>query len=316
MPTKMRGVLEGLRDDSRRQTKRRIVRYSQRLVVVAHRYHASNRAEHFVTIKLHGVMAVIEQSRRHAKCALGPREMFAAEHQSRAFAFAYIDVAKILFKLAAVDNRAHLHAVVQRASYLHTAQFRGQPLDELPVHRMCHHQPRRGGALLSRTGIGALERTLDCDVDVRIVEHDKRILAAHSICSLMRFGAATAAIRRPVSSEPVNEMPLTERDPASSLPTDAPAPINRLNVPAGNAWRLMISVSAHALAGVRLAGLNRTALPNARAGAIFQLAVAIGKFQGVITPTRPSACGWISISIGRRSVSALPPNWRRTSAAK
>jgi len=44
----------------------------------------------------------------------------------------------------------------------------------------------------------------------------------------------------------------------------------------------IISVNATALAGVRFAGFHITALPKASAGAIFQLAVAVGKFHGEI----------------------------------
>jgi hypothetical protein len=41
-------------------------------------------------------------------------------------------------------------------------------------------------------------------------------------------------------------------------------------------------------AGVRSAGLSTTALPAARAGASFQVAIRIGKFHGMIWVTTPS----------------------------
>ena len=77
----------------------------------------------------------------------------------------------------------------------------------------------------------------------------------------------------------------------------------------------MIAVSATALAGVKLAGFHMTALPNARAGAIFQLAVAVGKFQGEIIATVPIASRLTSISIFGLTESAVSPLWRSTSAA-
>ena len=50
----------------------------------------------------------------------------------------------------------------------------------------------------------------------------------------------------------------------------------------------MISVSACAVAGVSDAGFMTTVLPKASAGALFHAGIAIGKFQGVISPKTPS----------------------------
>ena len=60
-------------------------------------------------------------------------------------------------------------------------------------------------------------------------------------------------------------------------------------MPAGKPWREIISVNATALAGVKFAGFQITLLPNASAGAIFQAAVAVGKFQGEIIAITPTA---------------------------
>ena len=77
----------------------------------------------------------------------------------------------------------------------------------------------------------------------------------------------------------------------------------------------MISVSDQALAGTALAGLNTTALPKASAGAIFQAAVAMGKFHGVMMATTPTGSRRVSISTPGRTESAVSPIWRSTSAA-
>jgi len=45
-----------------------------------------------------------------------------------------------------------------------------------------------------------------------------------------------------------------------------------------------------ALNGVSVAGLNTTVLPETRAGAIFQIGIAMGKFHGVMIPTGPTGC--------------------------
>ncbi|MNT15379.1 hypothetical protein D3C72_1504300 [compost metagenome] len=130
-----------------------------------------------------------------------------------------------------------------------------------------------------------------------------------------KLAAVAAATRRPVSTEPVKLRALMPLEWISRSPTSEPLPITRLKVPAGRAWRAMISVRAQALAGTALAGLNTTALPKARAGAIFQAAVAIGKFHGVMMATTPTGSRRISISTPGRTESAVSPICRRTSAA-
>ena len=61
----------------------------------------------------------------------------------------------------------------------------------------------------------------------------------------------------------------------------------------------MISASATAEAGTRLAGFQITALPKANAGAIFHTAVAVGKFHGLMIPTVPTGSRRISTSTVR-----------------
>ena len=74
-------------------------------------------------------------------------------------------------------------------------------------------------------------------------------------------------------------------------------------------WQVKIS------SGTMLAGFQITALPKASAGAIFQTAVAVGKFHGEIIATVPTGSRRTSTSIPSRTDSALSPIWRNTSAA-
>ena len=60
--------------------------------------------------------------------------------------------------------------------------------------------------------------------------------------------------------------------------------------------RTMISASEWAEPGTRSAGLNTTAFPYARAGAIFQAGIAIGKFQGAMMPITPTGSRVASMS--------------------
>ncbi len=52
--------------------------------------------------------------------------------------------------------------------------------------------------------------------------------------------------------------------------------------------------------GVHSAGFNRTALPPARAGAIFCASLATGEFQGLIAPTTPIGSYTLIVTYGPR----------------
>ena len=92
----------------------------------------------------------------------------------------------------------------------------------------------------------------------------------------------------PISVDPVKEMPLTPVFSTSAFPTWAPGPVTRFNTPGGSPASSNTSTSMTADSGVDDAGLNTRALPQMRAGAIFQAGMAMGKFQGVMMPTTPS----------------------------
>jgi hypothetical protein len=59
-----------------------------------------------------------------------------------------------------------------------------------------------------------------------------------------------------------------------------------------------------------------TVLPQASAGAIFQAGIAIGKFQGVMIPTGPTASRVISTPTPGRTEGRISPESRRHSPAK
>jgi type 1 glutamine amidotransferase len=73
---------------------------------------------------------------------------------------------------------------------------------------------------------------------------------------------------------------------ARVLPISAPGPLMTLITPSGTK-SAMISISTKIEAGVGPAGLRTTQFPAARAGASFQAAINIGKFQGMICPMTP-----------------------------
>ena len=62
-----------------------------------------------------------------------------------------------------------------------------------------------------------------------------------------------------------------------------------------------------------VAGLKTTVLPDTSAGVIFQDGIAIGKFQGVITPITPIGIRTDMLNLSRSSDGVVWPNRRRPS---
>ena len=87
----------------------------------------------------------------------------------------------------------------------------------------------------------------------------------------------------PTSVEPVKES-LRTRSWARTAPVIVRAlgPGTTLTTPSGTPASARASATARAVSGVRVAGFSTTAQPAARAGAILRVAMAAGKFQGVI----------------------------------
>ena len=62
------------------------------------------------------------------------------------------------------------------------------------------------------------------------------------------------------------------------------------STPGGTPASMKHSTTSAAVAGVIVAGLKTTVLPDTSAGAIFHTGMAAGKFHGVISDTTPSGC--------------------------
>src|SRR5574341_1706084 len=71
-----------------------------------------------------------------------------------------------------------------------------------------------------------------------------------------------------------------------------------------------------AVAGVNVAGLKTTVLPATSAGAIFQVGIATGKFQGVTHATTPSGCLIVYTKFEGNSEKIVSPFIRRDSPAQ
>src|SRR6478735_5701973 len=98
---------------------------------------------------------------------------------------------------------------------------------------------------------------------------------------------ALEPISRPTAEEPVNEITGTSLCSTNCAPTLEPMPHTMFSTLGGTPASSRISISFTAVAGVSCEGLNTTVLPQIKAGKIFQVGIAMGKFHGVIIPHTP-----------------------------
>ncbi len=100
------------------------------------------------------------------------------------------------------------------------------------------------------------------------------------------FSAAHLRMCEPTGVEPVKAILAMRLLVARAWPASSPKPLTMLITPAGSRSPIS-SMTLRIEAGVCSAGLSTTQLPAASAGASFQAAIRIGKFQGMIWPTTP-----------------------------
>jgi hypothetical protein len=100
-------------------------------------------------------------------------------------------------------------------------------------------------------------------------------LPPSSRCTRFSVVAALAAIRLPVSTEPVSETMSTSGWSTSACPAGSPWPQTTLRTPAGRNSAAS-SARRSAVIGVVSAGLSTIVLPVASAGPIFQIAINSG----------------------------------------
>src|SRR5689334_23285520 len=96
-------------------------------------------------------------------------------------------------------------------------------------------------------------------------------------------------IVEPVEDSPVKVTPSMSGCVVRNSPAEpGPNPWTTLYTPAGTPASAMTSASSVAVAGVSSEGLTTTVLPQARAGATFQVSRSSGRFHGTTMATTPS----------------------------
>ena len=125
--------------------------------------------------------------------------MIAAANQFRTFVFADIDITQVGVKLFLVDGRPHLHRFIQPVADF---QFRGAlhvAIHKLFINALLHNDAAGGGAALAGGTEAAPEAAFNGEVEIGIIEHDHRILAAQferAVLKTFRRNAADDAAHR------------------------------------------------------------------------------------------------------------------------
>ena len=103
--------------------------------------------------------------------------------------------------------------------------------------------------------------------------------------------------------------------PISGEPTLEPLPVTMFTTPFGRPASSSALTRLTTDRGVSVAGLITTVLPRMSAGVIFHEGIAIGKFQGVMSPAMPT--GWRTDiwNLSGISEGVVWPNCRRPSPA-
>ena len=84
-----------------------------------------------------------------------------------------------------IDQRALLHALFEAVAHPDRCRALGQLAHELVVDTVLHIEAVGADAGLSGVAILRCERTFDCGIDVGVVEHDERSMAAELECELL-----------------------------------------------------------------------------------------------------------------------------------
>ena len=131
----------------------------------------------------------------------------------------------------------------------------------------------------------------------------------------MSVSAAAFSTSTPVSREPVSVITRTSGWRTIRSPTVPPPPWTMLTTPFGMPASASSSTKRSASAGVSVAGLSTTVLPQTSAGISFQDGIATGKFHGVIAPTTPIGWRTLMFHLSRSSDGVVWPKRRLPSPA-
>ena len=214
----------------------------------------------------------------------------AAGRNLRALRCRVRDVLLDLLDRAHVDERPLLRAVLQPVADLEPADLFGHPGGERVVDPVLYQHPVGAHAGLPGVAILRSHCSRHRRVEVRVVEHDERGIAAELQADLLHRGGALCHQQLADLGGAGERELATVGFAVSSAPIGPDGPVMTLMTPGGIPARPARSARASAENGVCEAGRMTTGQPAARAGAHLRVIMAAGKFQGVIEATTPIGC--------------------------
>ena len=123
---------------------------------------------------------------------------------------AILDVAEVLLELLLADRRPDLRLRIERVADPQRPRLLGQRFDEAVVNAFGDDDPRRRRAALAGGEECAVDGARDRAVEVGVVEHDERVLAAHLELH------ARLALRRAFGDARADALRAGERDPVDA----------------------------------------------------------------------------------------------------
>ena len=184
---------------------------------------------------------------------------------------------------------------------------------QLVVDRLVRDHAARRGAALAGGSERRPDDALDGQVEIRIVHDDDRVLAAELEVDVLEAVGAGLRDRDACLARAGERDDRDVRMPDERIADLSPAPVDDVDDAGGTPASISSSTKRSPSAGVSVAGLKTTVLPQTSAGSIFQLGIAIGKFHGVITPTTPIGWRTLMLNLSRSSDGVVWPNRRRPS---
>ncbi len=167
------------RPDRTGEAVRRVVRETQRVRLVVERNDDEDGPKNLL-LRDASLVVDVGKDRRFDEAATRQRRILrnAAADQKPALALTYLDVVENLLLVLPGDERTHFRVAIERIPELDARRFLRQGVQHPTVNGTFDEQARPCRADLSLIRERAEQRTVDRRVEIRIGEHDVRILAA------------------------------------------------------------------------------------------------------------------------------------------
>src|SRR3954471_16293718 len=166
--------------DRRRQTVLDVVGNLDRVFEIFTRDDRDHWSENFFLSDAHLGIDVAEDGWLHKKAMMVVAFVQAVTTalQLRTFGFAYVDILQVALQLALVNCRSHVGSFVKTIADPKFFRALNQAADELAIDAFLRNDSAGRGAALAGCAKGSPERALDCQIQIRVIEHDHGILAA------------------------------------------------------------------------------------------------------------------------------------------